>query len=400
MGVGAMRAAGAAGYRAAGAFARRGRLHLEQGKEDRRHAESRQDPDRARRMRLNDEALAIARRLGDGAILASVLAARCISIWDPISVPERLANTAQLLVLSEQLTDPVVRFWALWRRAIVLHEVGETEEADRNLEACAREASELRQPSLRWYATYYRATQLLVKGKVEESERSANDALELARDTGQRDAQLFFAIQQFYIRFEQGRLAEIEDAVREAATRTSSMPLYQALLGLLYCELDRNADAWEVLGRLTEMGFTRFPLNNTWMVAVAASSLVAAHLGDVKSAATLHDVLVPFSDYIACHTLIWLGSVAHHLGMLATALGRWNEAESRFAAAAKTHSRIGAPTWLARTRLEWGRMLLARQEAEDEERATALFQEALKTARELGLGNLERRTAKLLQDLT
>ena len=67
---------------------------------------------------------------------------------------------------------------------------------------------------------------------------------------------------------------------------------------------------------------------------------------------------------------------------------------------AATHSRIGAPTWLARTRLEWGRMLLARQEAEDEERATALFQEALKTARELGLGNLERRTAKLLQDLT
>src|SRR2546429_112851 len=89
--------------------------------------------------------------------------ARWISIWDPISVPERLANTARLLVLSEQLTDPVVRFWALWRRAIVLHEVGETEEADRNLEACAREASELRQPSLRWYATYYRATQLLVK---------------------------------------------------------------------------------------------------------------------------------------------------------------------------------------------------------------------------------------------
>jgi class 3 adenylate cyclase/tetratricopeptide (TPR) repeat protein len=356
------------------------------------------DPDRDRRLALNDEALAMAERLGDEAILGSVLAARCISMWDPMSVPERLTNTARLLTVSERLTDPVVHFWALWRRTIVLNDVG-AEEADRTLEACERQASELRQPSLCWYATYYRGTQLLMHGKTQDGERFANDALELARDIDERRASLFFAIQQFYIRFEQGRLAESEDSIREAAARAPTVPLYQALPALLYCEVGRDDDARRLLAKLDEIGFESFPLNNTWMVSVAASSLVAAHLRDVKSAATLYDVLAPFADYMACHTLIWLGCVAYHLGILATTLGRWNQAETHFTAAARSHSRIGAPTWLARTRLEWGRMLLGRQEREDIERARAFFQDALKSARDLGLGNVERRAAKLLQDL-
>ncbi len=358
------------------------------------------DPDRDRRLALNDEALAMADRLGDKAILASVLAARCISMWDPISVPERLANTARLLTLSEGLSDPMVRFWALWRRTIVLNDVGAIEEADRTLEACERQARDLRQPSLRWFATYYRATQLLMQGKIQEGGDLAKEAWNLAKDIDEHKYLLFIAIQRFHVGFELGRLAEIEGATHEAAAQAPTVPLYQALLGLLYCELDRNDDARRVLSQLDDIGFTSFPLNNTWMVAVAASSLVAAHLRDVKSAATLYDVLAPFGDYMACHSLIWLGCVAYHLGILAATLGRWDEAETHFTAAARSHSRIGAPTWLARTRLEWGRMLLARQEGDDIERARAFSQDALKTARDLGLGNVERRAAKLLQDLT
>jgi hypothetical protein len=58
--------------------------------------------------------------------------------------------------------------------------------------------------------------------------------------------------------------------------------------------------------------------------------------------------------------------------------------------------RIGAPTWLARTRLEWARMLLTLRGAGDMERAQELLRQALTTARELGLGNVERRAMALL----
>jgi hypothetical protein len=67
-----------------------------------------------------------------------------------------------------------------------------------------------------------------------------------------------------------------------------------------------------------------------------------------------------------------------------------------FAAAAATHERIGALTWLARTRLEWARMLLARRGAGDADRARELLTQTLTSAQELDLGNIERAAAVLL----
>ena len=89
------------------------------------------------------------------------------------------------------------------------------------------------------------------------------------------------------------------------------------------------------------------------------------------------------------------GCTNHYLAMLATALGRFEEAEARFASVAGTHDRIGAPSWLGYTRIEWARMLLARRGPGDAERAEELLGQAFATARELGLPNVERRARAL-----
>jgi hypothetical protein len=81
--------------------------------------------------------------------------------------------------------------------------------------------------------------------------------------------------------------------------------------------------------------------------------------------------------------------------MLATTVGDWSDAEARFAAAAATQQRIGAPAWVARTRLEWARMLLARAGPADEVRAQELLAQALATASELGLGKVEQEATEL-----
>jgi hypothetical protein len=83
--------------------------------------------------------------------------------------------------------------------------------------------------------------------------------------------------------------------------------------------------------------------------------------------------------------------------MLAGILSRFDDADAYFASAAGTHDRIKAPAWLARTRLEWARMLLARRQPGDTDRARELLGQALATARELGLGNVERQAVSLLQ---
>jgi len=83
--------------------------------------------------------------------------------------------------------------------------------------------------------------------------------------------------------------------------------------------------------------------------------------------------------------------VAHYIGLLATTLGRFAEADDHFAAAAATQEGIGAPVPLARTQLEWGRMMLIRNQPGDAERVRELLGEAVGTARELSVANVERR---------
>ena len=92
-----------------------------------------------------------------------------------------------------------------------------------------------------------------------------------------------------------------------------------------------------------------------------------------------------------------LGAVSHHLGVLATATGHFDSAEVRFAAAEATHERIGALAWLARTRIEWARMLRHRAGSGDGERSQALLGLALDSARTLGLAGVERQAVVQLE---
>lgn len=353
--------------------------------------------DRERRARLSDEALVMARRLGEPGTLARVLLERFLTIAAPSTLGERLENSTELLVLAEHLGDPVTKCRASLLRFRAALEAGEIEEADRHLEAAERPAEELGQPTLRWLAGFYRAARVLVAGDLEEAEQLAVAAFELRQASGQQDAIAIFAAQLFGVRLEQGRVGELEARLAETATANPAIPAFRGALAALYCELDRLEEARVPFDALAARGFADLPVDSTWGVTVGMCAAVCSHLGDVPRAAVLSDLLAPYSDQILV-TAVPFYSSAHHLGMLATTLGRFDEAETHFATAASTHERIGALAWLARTRLEWARMLLARRQPGDAARARDLLGQALATARELGLGNVERRAVALLQE--
>ena len=110
----------------------------------------------------------------------------------------------------------------------------------------------------------------------------------------------------------------------------------------------------------------------------------------------LFGMLQPYANQFVFTAGGSLGAVAYYLAILASTSGDFDEAERRFVEAAATHERIGAPTWLARTRLEWARMLITRNLPGDAERARELLGQALSTARGLALAKLERRAVQLL----
>jgi hypothetical protein len=352
--------------------------------------------DRERRIRLADEALAIARRSGDVATLAEVLLERFFTIHFPDNLEERLANSEELVALAECLGDPVITARALLLRCRNLHESGNMEEADRSLQAAQFLTEELGQPTLRWLVGLTATTRTILAGELAEGERRAQAGFELGQATGQRDAATFLAGQLFLVRFEQGQLGELEERFAELVAALPGFAVARALLAVLLCELDRPSEAIEHYEVLAAENFATAPLNPTWMLTVSLCAVVCARLGDRDGARVLFELLVPYASQIAIAAGGSLGAVAHYLAVLATTFGDFDEAESRFAAAATTHERIGAPTWLARTRLEWARMRLARANPGDTERAHDLLRQAVATARDRGLTNIERRGVKLL----
>jgi tetratricopeptide (TPR) repeat protein len=349
--------------------------------------------DRERRVRLSQEATDMARRLGDPATLAHVLLERFFTIVAPSTLYQRLDDSAELLSLAEALGDPTMT-----AQALIIHvrnnaEAGRFEEADRHLEAAERLVAELGQPTLRWFVGHSRVVRVLLAGDLVEGERLVHANFELGQATGQSDAHVFFAAHLLQIRFEQGRIGELEGQVVEA---TAIYPPYQAHLALLLCESGRSDEGRIVYERLAGTDFAALPVDNGWMQTMAACALVCAHLGDRRGASVLHALLAPYGDqFVFAYGGAW-GAVAHYLGLLAATLDRFDEAEARFAAAAATHERFGAPAWLARTRCEWAAMLSRRGGPGDAERARHLLDQALVTARELGLASVERRVVELL----
>ena len=349
-----------------------------------------------RRLALADDALALARRLDNDAALADVLLNRNIAISEPDTLDERLASTAELLELTERLADPVTRAQALWLRYGATMEAGDFTEADQRLEDYERLVDELSHAFLRYFALFIRGCRVLVSGHIAEAERLAAATLAHGQATGQPDAPVFFAAQQFDVRFEQGRLGEMEERLSEVVQRVPLYSLGRARLALLHCELDRPEQARAVLEATATGDFEDLPRDWAWLAVVSLWAAVCSYLGDTPRAAVLYDLLYPYRERLATSAVRPNPSVSHYLGMLATTLGRFEDAARHFATAAARHETIGAPTWLARTRLEWARMLLSRRQAGDVDQARELLGQALDTARDLGLANIERRAVQLL----
>ncbi|MGH9010791.1 MAG: hypothetical protein ACRDYF_13230 [Acidimicrobiia bacterium] len=307
------------------------------------------DPDRCRQ--LSDEALTLAHRIGDPRVLGSVIALRWATLWPPQWAVERLNLAEELLSLAEVTGDPSFRFWGLWRRSLALMELADGAAAAESREAAGRQASDLGQPFLNWAVMFSVMSASVASGRLGEAER----LLEEIPDYRIPDADTLFTAGLAGLRYEQGRLGELEPRLRSTVERLPRVPLFGALLALAQAELGRIDEAqatYRALGDdLAELVFDYFAAPTAAVLAT-----VCARLGDTHGAARLFDLIAPFANQIASHPGLWFGSYEHHLGLLATTLGRLPEAETHFARAAATHERLGATTWLARTRLEWSRI--------------------------------------------
>ena len=183
------------------------------------------------RVELADEAVAIARRLGDVATLAEVLIRPYLALLLPETAMRRWSEVNEARTLAAQIDDPFLRFWtAIWCSASAL-EFGRIADVDFLLEEAAAIAQEVQQPMLEWVLTLNRAMRACVAGDTDESERLATLALEIATETGQPDGFTFYGTQLMAIRRFQGRSEEVLPIIAQVAADNPAMSVYQGCTG-------------------------------------------------------------------------------------------------------------------------------------------------------------------------
>jgi class 3 adenylate cyclase len=252
-----------------------------------------------------------------------------------------------------------------------------------------------------WYRSLVRAMRALMEGRFEEGERLAQQALAIGQRAGNPTALQAFGGQMLVLRREQGRLGELEAAVKGFVEQYPALPVWRAVLALVCSELGRESEARSEFERLAANEFADLPRDSLWLTAVALLADVCTFLGDVDRAARLYEVLLPYAGQNATlpFGIFYFGSVSQYLGMLAGTMGRWEEAERHFEDALQVHGRMGARPWLAHTQHEYARMLHERVEVGDGEKAHQLVNQALDTAQELGMKSLVERALALKMEL-
>ncbi len=351
--------------------------------------------DPQRRLALSEEAVALARRLGDPLTLATCLDARHYALWRPETVPERLAVAAELRQIAEAVGDPELELEGAGWTVVDLLELGDVAGADIQIAAASRLAAALHRPLYEWWTSLFRCARAQIDGRFHEAERLAKETLAIGQRGQAENAIHVFAQSMFNIRREQGRLEEVESSVDGFIAMYPAVPAWRCTRALMYVELDREEAARDEFEALARAGFDALPRDAQWLIAMTLLAEVCGRLGDAARAAELYEPLLPYAErnVIVGRAATCNGSASRPLGILAATQGDWARAEGHFADALAMHEAMGARPFVARTQVAWAEMELARGRVEE---ACERLAEAIVTADALGMPALAQRARALV----
>ena len=216
------------------------------------------------------------------------------------------------------------------------------------------------EPTFAWQRRIYECVWANIQGDLQAAEQWAIEACEAGTASGQPDALSIFGAQLFRIRYDQGRTGELVEQVVQFSGEPEAFAVWRAFAAIALIESDR-ADEAAALARAED--FQKVPWDYLWPLMFVWAD-ACSRLGLADRADELYELLAPFAGRLAGGGIVF-GSIDWALGRLATTLGRYEQAERHFAAAAEIDERFGAPLLLARTRAGWAGALIARGRPED-----------------------------------
>jgi tetratricopeptide (TPR) repeat protein len=332
------------------------------------------------------QALEMARRVADKATLADVLASSHWASRGPDALHESMAMAVELGQIADEVGDRHLRALAHWWLLDYLLERGDIEGVERELEALQRLAKTRKERYFDWTVAVFRANRTHLQGRLEDFETLAQEAF-AHRFVGRDElAAQIFGTQMFFIRSAQGRLDELVETVEGFGAQYPQVPGWRCVLAYMYAQLERRVKARQEFEILARDDFSHVPRDAYWLASLSTLSEVAVFLGDAPRAQQLYTLLLPYADRcLVTFALLSRGSASRSLGLLATMMSRFDDAARHFEQGLKMNAHIKSPRWTAHTQHDYARMLLARRQPGDTDKARELLTQALATAEQFGL---------------
>ncbi|PVY96706.1 ATP-binding protein [Actinomycetospora cinnamomea] len=337
---------------------------------------------------LSEEAIALARAVGDDETLADCLLARHDVLWSPGRGAERLAIVRELAEVTGH--DPERRAEALLLAANAELETGSPAfraSASAYLEATDR----LAQPRHGYLALTRRAALALVDGRLGDAAALIDASVRAGERIAEPDVGNVRMSQLLGLVRARGDPGELRATAAEAVRWWVGVPAHAHAVaaGLLALagEPDDLAAARRELDTVLALGTWREDRSYLWSVFVGALATASARLADRATAADLLTEIAPLADSCGVNGALvcFVGSHAHAAGVLAACLGREGEARAWLGAALEVHRRLGARAWEAESALELALL--------DGDADSPHAWRAAELAAELGLRGVARRLA-------
>jgi tetratricopeptide (TPR) repeat protein len=348
-----------------------------------------------RREDLVQEALGIARAADDAPTLAYVLDQGHIATNGPDSAERGLAWAHELFALADAVNDQELSVRARSWQIDLLFELDDIAGADMAIEALDRIATDSRDPRARAFIPLHRARRAMISGQLDDTEVLIHEGIQLGWSLQDSTVPILAGAQLFWLRMGQGRLREIEDAVRQFADQLPAMPAWRVALATLYMHTGRPAESRREYDRLAERDFATIPRDNVWSISIALLAELGETFRDAERSIVLEELLAPLEDRnVVTPTGIFAGPVRRYLALTAAARGDQDTALARLAQARLACERMGYKPMLAVLDVDQARMLARRNQPGDVEQARELLQSGLLRAEEVGVPRLDERLAR------
>ena len=352
------------------------------------------DPTALRRsLALSNDAVAMARRLGDRAALGYALNARMHALWGIGPAPERLATGTELGEIADDIGDELLALHGhMWRIRELLAQ-GDVDAVNEEIARFRARNTGPVHPLEASYAFNVTAMMALLEGDFGTAEQLGKRALEVAEGHNEL-AFSFYGVLMMWTWWQRGDLSGPAVVLREVlAEAPAGYPTVAAAQCLVHAEAGDAEASLGHLRSLAALGWENVADDQTEGVSLAMAAAACGVLGARarECAAPLYEAMRPYAGtavVVRAPAAACLGPADHYLGLLAGAMGDLALAEVHHEAALRLARRMGSPPFVAAAEVELARTLRQRRPTGDEERVAMLLRNAEESALAMGLHRL------------